>query len=503
MKTTRSRRPQPAIAERKASERSAQAAGAGKRTGGKATGEEFTNRNPAYDKPAVTGAKFRSGKTTGEAYSNSSSAYDKPATTGAKPRGGKTNPAYDKPAATGAKPRSGQATGEAFSTRSPAYGKSAVTGVKTNGNPRGKGRPASAGFAEAMPVAGRGGRSGRGVAAESEAPRVPRAPRSKPNPQGGKAERPTFEAYKAVAAAGGLVAADSDSRKIKYKTVSRARRMQLRQGSVKELQMQKELRERRVATTEIPAERLQKALAFTGYGSRRAMEDAIAAGKVSVNGKIAALGSKVKLGDDVRFEGKKVVLKWPDRLPRIVMYHKQEGELVSRDDPEGRVTVFDRLPRLKSSKWVAVGRLDYNTSGLLLFTTSGELANRMMHPSFEVEREYAVRVFGELTPEQMSTMLSGIELEDGNARFARIERRGGEGFNHWYHVILKEGRNREVRRMFEYFGLIVSRLIRIRFGTMNLPGRLRRGQFHELTELEILGIMRWAGLKINGRQADE
>jgi 23S rRNA pseudouridine2605 synthase len=477
MKTTRSRRPQPAIAERKASERSAQAAGAGKRTGGKATGEEFTNRNPAYDKPAVTGAKSR---------------------------GGKTNPAYDKPAATGAKPRSGQATGEAFSTRSPAYGKSAVTGVKTNGNPRGKGRPASTGFAEAMPVAGRGGRSGRGVAAaESEAPRVPRTPRSKPNPQGGKAERPTFEAYKAVAAAGGLVSADSDSRKLKYKTVSRARRMQLRQGSVKELQMQKELRERRVATTEIPAERLQKALAFTGYGSRRAMEDAIAAGKVSVNGKIAALGSKVKLGDDVRFEGKKVVLKWPDRLPRIVMYHKQEGELVSRDDPEGRVTVFDRLPRLKSSKWVAVGRLDYNTSGLLLFTTSGELANRMMHPSFEVEREYAVRVFGELTPEQMSTMLSGIELEDGNARFARIERRGGEGFNHWYHVILKEGRNREVRRMFEYFGLIVTRLIRIRFGTMNLPGRLRRGQFHELTELEILGIMRWAGLKINGRQADE
>ncbi|AMC36998.1 hypothetical protein VN23_05760 [Janthinobacterium sp. B9-8] len=407
------------------------------------------------------------------------------------------NPAYEKPSAAGAKPRSGKTTGE-VSARNPAYGKPAVTGAKP------RGRNAASGFAEAMPVQSRGGRSGRGAPspAAPEA-RVPRAPRSRPNPQGGKAERPTFEAYKAVAAAGGLVAADGDSRKIKYKTVSRARRMQLRQGSVRELQMQKELRERRVATTEIPAERLQKALAFTGYGSRRAMEDAIAAGKVSVNGKIAALGSKVSLGDDVRFDGKKVVLKWPDRLPRIVMYHKQEGELVSRDDPEGRVTVFDRLPRLKSSKWVAVGRLDYNTSGLLLFTTSGELANRMMHPSFEVEREYAVRVFGELTQEQISTMLSGIELEDGNAHFARLERRGGEGFNHWYHVVLKEGRNREVRRMFEYFGLIVSRLIRVRFGSMTLPGRLRRGQFHELTELEILGIMRWAGLKINGRQADE
>lgn len=430
MKTTRSRRPQPAIAERKASERTVQAAGMGKRTGGKPTGEQYSTSNPAYGKAAVSGAK---------------------------PAGS-----------------------------------------------RGRSQSRNTGFAEAMPVAGRGGRSGRGTAAAA-APesRVPRTPRSRPNPQGGKAERPTFEAYKAVAEASAVAAAEGDTRKIKYKTVTRARRMQLRQGSVRELQMQKELRERRVATTEIPAERLQKALAFTGYGSRRSMEDAIAAGKVSVNGKIAALGSKVSLGDDVRFDGKRVVLKWPDRLPRIVMYHKQEGELVSRDDPEGRVTVFDRLPRLKSSKWVAVGRLDYNTSGLLLFTTSGELANRMMHPSFEVEREYAVRVFGELTPEQISTMISGIELEDGNARFVRVERRGGEGFNHWYHVILKEGRNREVRRMFEYFGLIVSRLIRVRFGSMTLPGRLRRGHFHELTELEILGIMRWAGLKINGRTANE
>jgi 23S rRNA pseudouridine2605 synthase len=410
MKTTRSRRPQPAIAERKVSERNAQSAAVGKRKGGQ-TAEEYSTRSPALNKP-------------------------------------------------------------------------------TGGRGRGTAAPAPQGRA--------GGR-----AAAAPAYEAPRMPRAKPSPHGGKAERPTFEAYKAVATATAAQGDEAEGRKIKYKSVTRARRMQLRQGSNKELQMQKELRERRVATNEIPSERLQKALAFTGYGSRRAMEDAIAAGKVSINGKIAALGSKVSLGDEVRFDGKKVALKWPDRLPRIVMYHKQEGELVSRDDPEGRVTVFDRLPRLKSSKWVAIGRLDYNTSGLLLFTTSGELANRMMHPSFEVEREYAVRVFGELTQEQINEMLKGIELEDGTAHFSRLERRGGEGFNHWYHVIIKEGRNREVRRMFEHFGLIVSRLIRVRFGAMTLPGRLRRGHFHELTELEILGVMRWAGLKINGRQASE
>ncbi|MDW5418267.1 pseudouridine synthase [Iodobacter sp. CM08] len=471
MKTTRSRRPQPAIAERKASERTAQAAGVGKRTGGKPAGDEYSTRNPAFGKAAVTSAKPAAGR-------------------------GRNEPVTSTPVA--GRGRNASAT----STPVPSRGRNVTVGAPATSPAQGRGRPAAA---PASAQQTRGGQSGRGAELPASAyeSRGLRTPRSKPNPQGGKAERPTFEAYKAVAAANAAIGAGDETRKIKYKTVSRARRMQLRQGSVKELQMQKELRERRVATTEIPAERLQKALAFTGYGSRRAMEDAIAAGKVSVNGKIAALGSKVSLGDDVRFDGKKVVLKWPDRLPRIVMYHKQEGELVSRDDPEGRVTVFDRLPRLKSSKWVAVGRLDYNTSGLLLFTTSGELANRMMHPSFEVEREYAVRVFGELTQEQINEMLKGIELEDGTAHFASLQRRGGEGFNHWYHVVLKEGRNREVRRMFEHFGLIVSRLIRVRFGAMTLPGRLRRGHFHELTELEILGVMRWAGLKINGRQADE
>ncbi|WP_034618662.1 MULTISPECIES: 23S rRNA pseudouridine(2605) synthase RluB [Chitinibacter] len=285
----------------------------------------------------------------------------------------------------------------------------------------------------------------------------------------------------------------------KVKTsVKRAKKMPQRQASQHEVAIRKQLREKRVTTDQLGDDRLQKVLAFSGVGSRREMEEVIEAGRVSINGKIADLGSKVSPGDEVRIDGKRVPLKWPDRLPRIIMYHKQEGELVSRDDPEGRVTVFDRLKRISSSKWVAIGRLDFNTSGLLLFTTSGELANRMMHPSFEVEREYAVRVHGQLTPEQMKQLVNGVELDDGPANFSRIEDRGGEGKNHWYHVVLKEGRNREVRRMFEHFELVVSRLMRIRFGTFRLPGRLKRGQFYELSETEVLSIMKWANLTITG-----
>lgn len=282
-------------------------------------------------------------------------------------------------------------------------------------------------------------------------------------------------------------------------SAKRAKKMPQRQGSQHEVAIQKQLREKRLTADKIGDERLQKALAFSGIGSRREMEEIIEAGRVSVNGKIADLGAKVSPGDEVRIDGKRIALKWQDRLPRVIMYHKEEGELVSRDDPEGRVTVFDRLKRIYSSKWVAIGRLDFNTSGLLLFTTSGELANRMMHPSFEVEREYAVRVHGALTPEQMKEMVNGIQLDDGPANFSRIEDRGGEGQNHWYHVILKEGRNREVRRMFEHYDLMVSRLMRIRFGMFKLPGRLKRGQFYELSETEVLAVMKWADLTMMGQ----
>ncbi|UXY14172.1 rRNA pseudouridine synthase [Chitiniphilus purpureus] len=280
--------------------------------------------------------------------------------------------------------------------------------------------------------------------------------------------------------------------------VTRAKKLAVRAGSQKEVARQKQLREKRLTPAQIGEERLQKALAFSGWGSRREVETWIAQGKVTVNGAVAELGCKIKPGDDVRVAGKRVQLRWPDRLPRVLLYHKQEGELVTRDDPQGRVTVFDRLPKLASSKWIAIGRLDFNTSGLLLFTTSGDLANHMTHPRFEIEREYAVRILGELTDEQMKAFKDGITLEDGPARFERIEATGGEGANHWYNAVLKEGRNREVRRMFEHFGLTVSRLIRVRFGMFGLPPRLKRGQFYELNETEVLAVMKWSGLKLNG-----
>jgi 23S rRNA pseudouridine2605 synthase len=167
-----------------------------------------------------------------------------------------------------------------------------------------------------------------------------------------------------------------------------------------------------------------------------------------------------------------------------MIYHKPEGEIVSRDDPQRRPSVFDRLPQLRSSKWIAIGRLDYNTSGLLIFTTDGELANRLMHPRFEVEREYAVRIMGRLTPELVERLIAGIELDDGLAKFDQLSDQGGEGSNHWYRVVLKEGRNREVRRMFESVGMTVSRLMRVRFGPINLPPRLKRGKWMELDEVE-------------------
>ena len=283
-----------------------------------------------------------------------------------------------------------------------------------------------------------------------------------------------------------------------YVAVQRAKKLALRAPSHKEQLRIERLKDLRVKPEDLPAMRLQKAMALAGLGSRRAMEELIQAGRVTINHRPAQLGDRVSPDDKVRLDGKPVFIRWPDRLPRIVIYHKQEGELVTRDDPEGRVTVFDRLPQAHSSRWVAVGRLDLNTSGLLVMTTSGELANRMMHPSFEVEREYAVRVLGELTDELKKSLLAGIELEDGTAKFDRLIDQGGEGANHWYRVIIREGRNREVRRLFEAVGLTVSRLIRVRFGALTLPPRLKRGQFYELNASEAAQVMKWAGLDVNG-----
>lgn len=244
-------------------------------------------------------------------------------------------------------------------------------------------------------------------------------------------------------------------------------------------------------------EKIQKVLAQAGVGSRRAMEEWIAAGRVTVNGEPATLGMRVVEGDVLRADKRTVVVKAQEDqdLPRVLLYHKQEGEIVSRDDPEKRSNVFEKLPKLRGQKWIAIGRLDFNTSGLLIFTTSGELANRLMHPRFEVEREYAVRVQGEMTPEQMRQMVKqGIELEDGLVKFDKLTDEGGEGFNHWYRLVLREGRNRVVRRTFEALGLTVSRLMRVRFGIVNLPPSIKRGKMAELGEGEVTMIMDWVGL---------
>ena len=221
------------------------------------------------------------------------------------------------------------------------------------------------------------------------------------------------------------------------------------------------------------------------------MEERIRAGEVTVNGKVAGIGDRVTAEDRVKVGDR--VLHWPqaDRLPRVLLYHKPEGEIVSNDDPQGRPTVFARLPPAKGAKWLAIGRLDFNTSGLLIFTTSGDLANRMMHPRFEVDREYAVRVLGTVHPAALDALRVGVRLEDGVARFEQLEEEGGEGANRWFRVLLREGRNRIVRRLFESQNLTVSRLMRVRFGAVALPPQLKRGQFIELPAAEVERLLAW------------
>ncbi|MDH5786299.1 MAG: 23S rRNA pseudouridine(2605) synthase RluB [Chromatiales bacterium] len=246
------------------------------------------------------------------------------------------------------------------------------------------------------------------------------------------------------------------------------------------------------------SEKLQKVLARAGFGSRREMERWIEAGRVSINGKIVTLGERVSEEDVVRVDGTIVARQrmQQDRRCRVLIYNKPEGEVTSRGDPEGRKTVFDRLPTIKGGRWIVVGRLDINTSGLLLFTTDGELANRLMHPSYEVEREYAVRVLGEVPKETIELLKSGVELEDGLASFDEIRRdTGGEGANHWYHVKLKEGRNREVRRLWESQGVTVSRLMRVRYGNVTLPRYLRPGRWEELSDVQVRALRSSVDLK--------
>ncbi|MEY3831786.1 MAG: pseudouridine synthase [Polynucleobacter sp.] len=242
--------------------------------------------------------------------------------------------------------------------------------------------------------------------------------------------------------------------------------------------------------------KLHKVLADAGMGSRREMEDLIIQGRVSVNSMPAHIGQRVGPSDIVRINGKPVHRKIQTKPPRVILYHKPAGEIVSQADPEGRPSVFDRLPKPRQGRWIAVGRLDFNTEGLLLFTTSGELANRLMHPRYGVEREYAVRILGELSAESAEQLKTGIQLDDGQARFLRLSQGGGDGANRWYSVALTEGRNREVRRMFEATGHVVSRLIRTRYGMFILPPRLRRGKWEEVPLENITQLMRAAGLKV-------
>jgi 23S rRNA pseudouridine2605 synthase len=255
------------------------------------------------------------------------------------------------------------------------------------------------------------------------------------------------------------------------------------------------------ATAPVAAsERLQKALASAGLGSRRDMEVWIAEGRVQVNGETATLGSKVNSRDVVKVSGRRVYLRFEDKRTRILIYHKSEGEIVSRDDPAGRASVFDNLPKLRGAKWIAIGRLDFNTEGLMIFTTSGELANHLMHPRFEVEREYAVRVLGELSEEMIRKLLDGVELDDGLAKLQSLFVAGGEGANRWYRIVIMEGRKREVRRLFEHLGLTVSRLTRIRFGPISLPPQLRRGQKTELDDDQVAQVLQWAGMDPSPRR---
>lgn len=244
-------------------------------------------------------------------------------------------------------------------------------------------------------------------------------------------------------------------------------------------------------------ERLQKVLARGGLGSRREIEMWIKAGRIHVNGILAQLGDKISVSDRITIDSRPIS---PKRLrspfsPQVMTYHKPAGEICSRKDPEGRPTVFRSLPRPKQGRWISVGRLDINTSGLLLFTTEGELASRLMHPSAQIEREYAVRVLGTVAESAIKCLRKGVQLEDGLARFERIIDAGGEGANHWYHVILREGRKREVRRLWESQGVQVSRLIRIRFGPISLPPGLRMGRWRLLDPPEYKALLETVGIE--------
>ena len=242
-------------------------------------------------------------------------------------------------------------------------------------------------------------------------------------------------------------------------------------------------------------ERIQKALARQGLGSRRHIERLIEQGEIKLNDKIAQIGDQVQAGDVILHGGRKIIIReTTNKPPRVLMYHKPEGEVCSRSDPEGRPTIFDKLPKIHHGRWIAVGRLDINTSGLILLTDNGELANQLMHPSSQIEREYAVRILGQVTLDTLEKITRGVELDDGPARFEEVVDSGGKGANHWYHVMLMEGRNREVRRIWEAVGMKVSRLMRVRYGSVIMSKSLRPGLSRELAPKKVIELAELAGL---------
>jgi 23S rRNA pseudouridine2605 synthase len=255
---------------------------------------------------------------------------------------------------------------------------------------------------------------------------------------------------------------------------------------------------KRVLGPQADTPKLHKVLAQAGLGSRLEMEQLIVEGRISVNNEPAHTGQRIQFGDQIRVNGKPIRVRIAPPPPRVIAYHKPVGEVVTHDDPQNRPTVFRKLPRVQHGKWQSVGRLDLNTEGLLLFTNSGELANKLRHPRFGLEREYAVRVLGALSNEEKQRLLSGVQLDDGQAQFGGIEDGGGEGANSWYRVTISEGRNREVRRLIEAVGHAVSRLIRIRYGAMVLPRGLKRGAWMELDDRDIRDLMKAVGLQEGG-----
>ncbi len=464
--------------------------GRGKRKRGKAgtkAGSAADNRGNRIGGKGAKGAAGTGGARRGPAADGRGNRTARTAPAAARgPRSGRGSP----------RPEGGRIAGSAVGVDGNSIGTGGPPAAGRGRNARGRGKPRGAPLGDQQPFGGNGNALPAGVDGNGRSGPA----RTRKNRSGKKTP------FRTAAGAGNSANAGLGPRAL-ISEVAETRRWadESKSGQFAEA-LSKE--------SNIKRERLHKVLAQSGHGSRRDMEIMISSGRVMVNGIVATTGTSVSPADAVLIDHRLVKLKFSEELPRVLLYHKPEGEIVTTNDPGNRITVFDNLPRVENGKWMSVGRLDINTSGLLIFTTNGELANRLMHPRYEVEREYAVRVLGELNEEQTQRLLTGVSIavepddvdeaeeapvEDRPAKFDSIDKRGGEGVNQWYHVVLKEGRNREVRKMFEAVGLTVSRLMRVRFGKIGLPPRLTRAQMLELDESQVRAVLRWVGMEVEGQ----